>query len=241
MQGVAPAIGCPAGGAGGSGGSAGIGHRLSLLGLMGSVGAVSSVGLATFEAAGALAGQPVGAVGPSDDRPGPAGGLAARLSLFSSTTTLAPKVAYSCGGPPVMQLGRRPLPRGKGARVEGHKHRIQGRGSRPPAALASRGDRALPDRFGVVGGHPQPVPLEGFAQRWPGGAQHRRRGVDAAPAARSAQRRVRPRPGRRGSGWAASPEDVDRGSACVRGTADSVTVDWRISADRLSYRLCTEF
>jgi hypothetical protein len=99
MQGVAPAIGCPAGGAGGSGGSAGIGHRLSLLGLMGSVGAVSSVGLATFEAAGALAGQPVGAVGPSDDRPGPAGGLAARLSLFSSTTTLAPKVAYSCGGP----------------------------------------------------------------------------------------------------------------------------------------------
>src|SRR5829696_1335088 len=76
-------------------GSAGIGRHHSLYGLLGPAWAVGSVGLVALRAAGALAGHPAAAVGPSDDRPSPGGGLAARLSLFSSTTTVAPRVAYS--------------------------------------------------------------------------------------------------------------------------------------------------
>ena len=48
-----------------AGGSAGIGHHPPLLGLLGPTGTVGSVA----RAAGALVGQPVAAVGPSDDRP----------------------------------------------------------------------------------------------------------------------------------------------------------------------------
>ena len=56
--------------------SASIGHHLPLLGLLGPAGAVGSVGVTAVGAAGALASQSVGAVGPSNDRPGPGGGLA---------------------------------------------------------------------------------------------------------------------------------------------------------------------
>src|SRR4029450_5004533 len=45
---------------------------------------------------------------------------------------------------------------------------------------AGRGDGALADRFGVAGGHAEPMPLKGFAQRRPGGAQLGCGGVDAA-------------------------------------------------------------
>jgi hypothetical protein len=59
--------------------SASIGHHLSLLGFVwsaGSSGPTIAVGVAAVGAAGALVGQPVAAVGPSDDRPRPGGGLA---------------------------------------------------------------------------------------------------------------------------------------------------------------------
>ena len=56
-------------------GSAGIGCHLSLLELVGSASAVDSPGLAALGTAGALAGQPVAAIGPADDRPGPSGWL----------------------------------------------------------------------------------------------------------------------------------------------------------------------
>ena len=52
-------------------GSAGIGHHLPLQGLLGPARAVGSIGVAAVGAAGALAGQPVAAVGSSDDRLGP--------------------------------------------------------------------------------------------------------------------------------------------------------------------------
>ena len=77
-------------------------------------GAVSSVGLATFEAADALAGQPVGAVGPSDDRPGPGGGLTSpALAIEFDHDVGAQDGVLLLAADPVMQLGRRPLPGGK--------------------------------------------------------------------------------------------------------------------------------
>jgi hypothetical protein len=68
----------------------------------------------------------------------------------------------------------------EGARVERHEHRIQGRGGRPPGALAGGVDGPLPDSFGVADWHAEAVAGEGFAQRWPGGAQLGGGGVDAA-------------------------------------------------------------
>jgi hypothetical protein len=41
-------------------------------------------------------------------------------------------------------------------------------------------DRPLADGLGVACWHAEPVPLEGFAQRGPGGAQLLGGGVDAA-------------------------------------------------------------
>ena len=49
-----------------------------------------------------------------------------------------------------MQLGRRPFPSGEGARVEGHKHRVQGGWGRLVAALAGGGDRPLSDGVRVA-------------------------------------------------------------------------------------------
>jgi hypothetical protein len=81
---------------------------------------------------------------------------------------------------PLMQLGLRPFSGREGARVKGHKHRIQARGGRLAAALAGGVDGALADRLGVAGRHAQAVAGEGLAERWPGGAQLIRGGVDAA-------------------------------------------------------------
>jgi hypothetical protein len=64
--------------------------------------------------------------------------------------------------------------------VEGHEHRVQGRGGRLAGALVGGGDGPLADRFGVGGGHAEAVATEGFAQRRPGGAQLSGGGVHTA-------------------------------------------------------------
>jgi hypothetical protein len=88
-------------------GSASVGRHPAVL--MASAGPVDSVGLAALEAAGALVSQRPVAVGAADDRPGSGGGMAGRLSLLNSTTTLAPKVAaYSVATGPRIQFGRQP-------------------------------------------------------------------------------------------------------------------------------------
>jgi hypothetical protein len=56
--------------------SAGIGRHLLLLGLLRPARAVGAIGRAACSAADALVGQPMTAVGPSDDRPRPSRGLA---------------------------------------------------------------------------------------------------------------------------------------------------------------------
>jgi len=105
-------------------------------------------------------------------------GRRAWLSLYSSTTTLAPKVAYcssrrthwySSAG------GRGRTGRGSGLRVTN----IQRRGHRLAGALVGGGDGPLADRLGVWGRHAQAVAGEGLAQRRPSGAQLSRGGVDA--------------------------------------------------------------
>jgi hypothetical protein len=65
------------------------------------------------------------------------------------------------------------------ARVEGHEHRVEGRGGGLAGAAAGGGDGALADGLGVAGGHAQPVSLKGLAQRWPAGAQLGRGGIHA--------------------------------------------------------------
>jgi hypothetical protein len=50
----------------------------------------------------------------------------------------------------------RPRPDGELAVVERHKHRIKARDDRPAAALAGRGDGALPDGLGLRAGMPSP-------------------------------------------------------------------------------------
>jgi hypothetical protein len=119
-------------------GSADIGHHLPLLGLVepaDAVDSVGSVGVAAVGTAGALAGQPVAAVGSSDDRPGPVvvGGrdsrCTARPPRWRPRWRTAPR-----GGPTGTA---RPLTvGGEGARIERSKHRAQGRGGRPARRLA---------------------------------------------------------------------------------------------------------
>jgi hypothetical protein len=59
------------------------------------VGSAGPVGLLAIRAALAVAGAAVAALDAADDRPGAGGRPLVRLLLFSSTTTSAPKVAYS--------------------------------------------------------------------------------------------------------------------------------------------------
>jgi hypothetical protein len=101
-------------------------------------------------------------------------GLAAWLSVCSSTTTRAPSAERRVvlGAPhPLGQLPTRARPDREFAMVEDHKHQVKARSGRAARALAGRVDRPLADGLGVARRHAQPVPGKGFAQRRPGGAQ----------------------------------------------------------------------
>jgi hypothetical protein len=134
-----------------------------------------------LKAAGALAGQPVAAVGPADDRPGPGVGLRAWLSLSSSTTTLAPKVAYcssrrthwysSTGDR--SRAGSAP---GLSAINTGSRLGMAGWPPRWRAASMARWRTAS----GLRAGMPRPWRVKAFAQRRPGGGELLGGGVDAA-------------------------------------------------------------
>jgi hypothetical protein len=106
-------------------------------------------------------------------------GWRARLSLFSSTTPLAPKMAYSSSRRTTHAARRRWFLGREGAGVAGHNHRVQagvaGRPLRRAAAIV-RWRTAL----WVAGGHAKAVAGQGFGQRRPSGAQLGRGGVDAA-------------------------------------------------------------
>src|SRR5215207_83179 len=121
------------------------------------------------------------AVGPADDGPSSGGGLAGMAFAVQLDHHVgAQGGVLLLAADPLIQLGPRPLSGGEGARVEGHKHRVQCWGVRLAGALAGGGDGALADGLGVAGGHAEAVASEGLAQRWPGGAQLSRGGVDAA-------------------------------------------------------------
>jgi hypothetical protein len=127
------------------------------MGSAGAVGPTGAVGVAAVAAAGALAGQPVSAVGPSDDCPGPGDRLprvALAVQLDHHVGAQGGVLLLAADRP--IQLSRRPLSGREDTRVEDHKHRVQGRGGRSSAALAGRGDGALPDRFGLRWGMPRP-------------------------------------------------------------------------------------
>jgi hypothetical protein len=135
-------------------GSTGIGHYLPLLRLMGPA---SAVAVAAVGAAGALAGQPVAAVGLADDRPGAGGGLAGVAFAVQLDHDVGAQGGVLLVAPdPLKQLGRRPFPGGEGARVEGHKHRVQGGSGWPPGALASSLDARRRTASGLRAGMPRP-------------------------------------------------------------------------------------
>jgi hypothetical protein len=176
--------------------SAGIGNHPPRLGLVGSAGAVAAggtvgppalatalpvAGVAAVGTAGALVGQPVAAVGPADDRPGPGGGLAGPAFAVQLDDDLgAQGGVLLVAADPLVQLGRRPRPRreclGLRATNTGSKLGVAGWPLRWRVAAMARWRTG----FGVGGGHAQAVAGEGFAQRRPGGAQLGGGGVDAA-------------------------------------------------------------
>jgi hypothetical protein len=156
--------------------------------MVGSAGAVGlaafaallAVGLAAVSAAGPLAGQPLGAFGAAGDgghpplRRQPALGIqldhravAERLDLLG---TAQPHPLLSLGATPGREL----------TGVERHKHPVKRRRGGRAGTSAGGGEGALANRLGVAGRHAQSVPLEGFAQRGPGGAQLDGGGVDTA-------------------------------------------------------------
>jgi hypothetical protein len=77
-----------------------------------------------------------------------------RLSVYSSTTTLAPKMAYSSSRLTHGTVQPATVTGLGGRRVERHKHRIQGRGGLLAAALAGGGG-PLPDGLGLRAGMPR--------------------------------------------------------------------------------------
>ena len=122
---------------------AGIGDHPPLLGLVGSAGAVAAAGTVGLPALGTalmVAGVPVGAFGPADDRPGPGGGLAgAALAVQLDHHVGTQGGVLLVAANPLVKLGRRPRPRWERMWVEGDKRRLQGRSDRLAGALAGGG------------------------------------------------------------------------------------------------------
>jgi hypothetical protein len=159
--------------------AAGIGNHPPLLGLAGSTVAGGVAGTVTALLAVGLAA--VSALGAAGDRPGAGaglGGVAFAVQLHHHPGAQHRVVLGASH--PLGQLPTRPGPDGELVVVERHKHRVQARGGRPPAALVGGLDGALADGFGVALGHAEAVAGEGFAQGRPGGAQLGGGGVDAA-------------------------------------------------------------
>ena len=119
----------------------GIGSHLPLLGLMSAAGIAGTVTVATLLAVdvgalGRLARWPASAVGPPDDRPRPGGGLAGMAFAVQLDHHVgAQGGVVLLATDPLEQLGRSPFSSREGARVDGHKHRVQARCGRLPAAL----------------------------------------------------------------------------------------------------------
>jgi hypothetical protein len=107
-------------------------------------------------------------------------GWRAWLSLYSSTTTLASKMAYCSSRRTHWYSSAGGLTRAGRASGLSREHRIQWRCGRLAAALASGGERPLAGHLRVARRHAKAMPLEGFPQRRPGGAELGCGGVDAA-------------------------------------------------------------
>jgi len=147
--------------------SAGIGYHPPLHELLRSAGAIDPTGAIDMAAVGAtlaLAGRPVAAVGPADDRPS-AGGWPTRVAFAVQLDDHvgAQGRVLLLAADPLVKLGRWPLPGREGAGIKRHEHRVKGRCDRLAGALAGGGDGPLADGFGVGGGHAEAVASEGFA------------------------------------------------------------------------------
>jgi hypothetical protein len=133
------------------------------------------------------------------------------LSLYNSATSLAPRMAYCSSRRTHRYNSAADRSRPESTPGLSATNLGSGRHARLPGALAGGPGRALADRLGVAGRHAQPVATEGLAQRWPGGPQLLRSGVDAVQLLGQRVGPARLWPGRWGARWAASPAGGDRG------------------------------
>ena len=79
-----------------------------------------------LEAADAMVGQPVGAIGPPDDAPDPGAGLAGpALTVEFDDHVGAQDGLFLLAADPLIEVGRRLCSGGKGTEVEDGKHRVQ--------------------------------------------------------------------------------------------------------------------
>jgi len=102
---------------------------------------------------------------------------AERLSLYSSATAAAPRMAYSSARRTRQPLGFGARPDGQHALVQRNEHRVQAAGRLTAACRA----RTWAGADGVAGvGHAQPEPPPAGHQRRPAAAQLPGRRLDAA-------------------------------------------------------------
>jgi hypothetical protein len=126
-------------------------------GSAGAVAAGGTVGPPALATALPVAGVAVGPFAAADDRPGPGGGLAGpAFAVQLDDDVGAQGGVLLVAADPLVKLCRCPRPRRERMRVEGHEHRVQGRGGRLAGVLAGGGDGPLADRFRVGGGRPRP-------------------------------------------------------------------------------------
>jgi hypothetical protein len=217
-------------------GSVDIGRHPPLLRLLGSAGAVGPTGAVAVAAVGptgALASQPVATLGPADDGQARVVGRRAWLSLFSSTTTLAAKVAYcssrrthsySCAGDR-SRAGRAP---GLRATNTGSRVQVAGRPMRWRAASMARWRTA----WGLRAGIPRPwrvkvLRSDGHVAPSSAAAALTLPSRSANAKARSASAQsVRNRLG-------CQPRGTSAGDQLALGTAGGAAVAWHIVPDRL--------
>src|SRR5215218_5434225 len=137
------------------------------------------------------------------------------LSLYSSTTTLAPKMAY-CSSRRTHWYSSAG-DRSRAGRTPGLRATNTGsRGGWLPAVLAGGGDDPLTDGFRVASRHAEAVAGEGLAQRRPGGAELLGGGVDAAELLGELKGAFGFGPvGEEAAGLAAQPDAKDRGHSAA--------------------------
>jgi hypothetical protein len=169
------------------------------------LGPARAVGVAALGTAGALAGQTVAALGPADDHPRAGGGLTrVAFAVQLDDHVGAQGGVFLVAADPLVKLRRRPRPRRERIGVEGDNTGSSGGVAGRPVRWRVASMAPCRTAWGLRVGMPSPWRVK--ALRSDG---HVVSSSFAAaltlPSLSANARRARPRRGRPGSGWAASP------------------------------------